>query len=125
MKLTEKKAITMLERARLWEVEEAIDMYPENERDGRDDFQMLADEAGYILSLYDEDTCHADDLKQSKEILRATNYGKSIDPVWVSTLKPVYKKSDIECAKDSVNEYNRLKRFVERLEKIGYYSKWL
>lgn len=123
MELTDKKAIKMLHAARLLDVEESIDIYPEDEREGRDDFQMLADEAGYILSMYGEDTCYYDDLKQARYILSRTKYGKRI-PFSLRTMKPIYTVSEIENAKYSVNEYNRLKRFVARLEKMGYISRW-
>lgn len=125
MKLTDGKAIAMLQRARLYDVEESIDTYPENERDGRDDWQMLADEAGYIYSLYFEDTCHAEALEDARRVLAETKYGKVI-PLDPRTFKPKrgYMPSDIQVAKDIVNEFNRLKRFCERLEKMGYHSKW-
>lgn len=127
MKLTDEKAIKMLRRARLIEVEESLDCYPEDERDGRSDMQMLADEAGYVYSCYLEDGhCFKDDLDDSREKLRETKYGKVI-PVNPTTFKPLhgYYPSDIQCAKDCVNEFKRTESLVKRLEKLGYYSKWL
>ena len=127
MKLTDEKAIKMLKKARLYELEEMIDNYPENERDGRNDWQMLADEAGYYYSCYLEDGhCFKDDLADAREKLRETKNGKVI-PIDKKTFRPLhgYWPSDLQIARDAVNEFNRLKRFVERLEKRGYYSKWL
>ena len=127
MKLTNENAIKMLKKARLLEVEESLDMYPENERDGRDDWQMLADEAGYIYSCYLEDGhVNNDALFEARELLRETRYGKVI-PIDSRTFRPKrgYWPSDIQGAKDCVNAFNRLERFVERLEKLGYYSRWL
>lgn len=127
MELTNKEAIKMLKKARLYELEEIIDNYPEDERDGRDDWQMLADEAGYYYSCYLEDGhCFRDDLQDAREKLRETKYGKVI-PLDPYTLRPRrgYYPSDIQIAKDCVNEFNRLERLVKRLEKMGYYSKWL
>lgn len=127
MKLTDEKAIKMLMKARLYDVEESIDTYPENERDGRDDFQMLADEAGYIYSCYFEGGhVNNDALYGARELLRETKYGKVI-PIDSRTFRPKrgYYQSDIQDAKDIVNAFNRLERFVNRLEKLGYYSKWL
>ena len=127
MKLTDERAIKMLRKARLYEVEESIDSYPEDERDGRDDFQMLADEVGYVYSCYLEDGhCFKDDLEMAREKLRQTKYGKVI-PLDPRTLKPRrgYYPSDIDLAKTCVNEFNRTERMVKRLEKMGYYSKWL
>jgi len=125
MKITDTKVLDMIKRMRSCELEEAIDAYPENERDGRSDIQFFADEAGYILSLYEEDgTCHYDVLKESRYILNRTKYGKAI-PVWLSTLKPVYQPSDIRLAKDVVNEYNRYKRLLKKLNSMGVYSRWI
>lgn len=127
MVLTDKTAIQMLKKARLLDVEENLDTYPENERDGRDDFQMLADEAGYIYSCFFEDGhCYKDDLEDAKRILSETKYGKVI-PLNPVTLKPKrgYYPSEIQGCKDLVNMVNRLERFVKRLEKLGYYSRWL
>lgn len=126
MTLTDQKAIKMLEKARLWEVAESIYNYPEDEREGRSDFQMLADEASYMYSCYYEDGhCFHDDLMEAKEKLRETNYGKRI-PLDSRTFRPKhgYWPSDIQNCKNAVNEFNRLKRFVERLEKLGYIGKW-
>lgn len=127
MKLKDEQVIRILKRVRLYELEEAIDTYPENERDGRSDWQMLADEAGYIYSCYHEDGhVFKDDLEGARELLRETRYGKVI-PLDQRTLKPRrgYYPSDIQIAKNCVNEFNRLERLVNKLEKLGYYSKWL
>ena len=117
MKLTDNEAIKMLKKARLFEVEEHIDSYPEDERDGRNDFQMLADEAGYVYSCFLEDG-HVlrDDLEYSKRKLSETKYGKVI-PLNPNTLRPKqgYYPSEIQSCKDCVNEFNRLERFVKRL----------
>lgn len=124
MNITDKAAIRILKKLNSCDVWEKIYTYPEEERDGRSDMQMVADEAGYILSMYEESgTTFYDDLKESRYILNRTQYGKQI-PLWVSTLKPVYAPSDIQAAKDVVNEYNRLKRLIKRLSNEGYYSKW-
>lgn len=124
MVFTDKEAIKRLEKLRVLEVEESIDVYPEDERDGRSDMQMLADEAGYILSLFEEDEhAYNDALRESRYILNRTKYGKAI-PISPITLKPVYMSSDIWSSKEIVNAYNRLKRFVKRMAEDGYYSRW-
>lgn len=123
MKLTNEKAIKMLKKARLYQLEEMLDEYPDDEVDERDDFQMIADEGGYWLSMYDEDTVYKDDLDRSKRILSETNYGKFV-PILSSTFRPKYSEWDIQASKNSVNEYNRLKRLIERLRGMGYYSRW-
>ena len=124
MKITDQEVIKIMKRARLYEVEESVYTYPENERDGRSDMQVLADEASYYLSLYEEDgTAHSDDLAWAKEVLSRTRYGK-VMPLYMPSMTPVYRPSDIQNAKDCVNEYNRLKRLVKRLEGKGYYGRW-
>jgi len=124
MELTDKTAIKLLKKLNSCELWERVDSYPEDERDGRSDMQMLADEAGYMLSLFEEDgTAHYDDLKECRHILNRTKYGK-VMPCYFPSLMPMYNLSDIQTAKDVVNEYNRLKRFVKRMEERGYYSEW-
>lgn len=125
MKLTDTNALNELKKARSSELDEAINSYPEDERDGRTDLQMLADELSYILSNFEE-SGHVlcDDLAHAKEVLYKTKYGKVI-PLWQSTLTPVYSKSDIEIAKSTINEYKRLQSCMKRLNKQGYYGKWL
>lgn len=124
MNITDEKTLKLLKKLDCWDVWDALDMYPDDERDGRSDMQMLADEAGYILSMYEESgTSFYDDLKESKYILNRTKYGKRI-PVIVPQMIPIYKPSDIQGAKDTVNEYNRLKRLVKKLKDDGYYSQW-
>ena len=126
MTLTDEKAIAMLRKARCYDVEEDLDTYPENERDGRDDFQMIADEAGYRYSCYFEDGhCDNDARLEAIELLRETKYGKVI-PLDKRTLKPKhgYWPHDIQDAKDFLNMVARTGRLVERLRKMGYYSRW-
>ena len=127
MKFTDKNAIKMLKKLNVFDVEDDIDFYPEDERDGRSDMQMLADEAGYVLSCYEEDGhAYHDALEEAREKLYETQYGKVI-PLDVRTLKPKhgYWEYDIQNAKDYVNGYRRLQRLVEKLKKMGYYSKWV
>ena len=127
MKFKDEQVIKLLKKVRMLDLEEAVDSYPEDERDGRNDWQMLADEAGYIYSCFLEDGhVFKDDLDGSRALLRETKYGKVI-PLDQRTLKPKrgYWPSEIQGAKDCVNEFNRLERLVRKLEKLGYYSRWL
>ena len=124
MKITDKDALKELKRVRSFELEESLDTYPENERDGRSDMQMLADELSYILSNYSEDGhVLCDDLERAKEIIRETQNGK-VMPLWSSSLKPKYRPSDIQIARDAINEYRRLKNCMKRLNAKGIYGKW-
>lgn len=124
MKLTNKEALKQLKTVRSCELEERIESYPENERDGRSDLQMLADEAGYMYSLFFENgTAHYDDLEDAKEVLRETKNGKEI-PLNARTLKPIYRQYYIDNCKERINEVKRLGNLMKRLNKMGIYSKW-
>lgn len=123
MILTDKTALKELKRANSFELENSVNCYPENERDGRSDLQMLADECSYIVSNFEE--CgHVlyEDLEHAREVLRETRNGKFI-PLY-SNLTPKYRNSDIEIARGSINEYRRLKNCLKRLNKMGYYGRW-
>lgn len=124
MTITSKEVQRQLKIVNSCELEEMLDCYPENERGGRSDIQMLADEAGYLLSMFNEEgTAHNDDLTDARELLRETKYGREI-PLNEKTLKPVYRPSEIQTAKDIVNEYARLTNLLIRLRRKGVHSKW-
>lgn len=125
MNITDAGVLKELKRVRSFDLEDDIRDYPENERDGRNDWQVLADETSWILSNYEEDG-HVlyDTLENAKEILRETKNGKCI-PVWASTLKPKYRESDIRMARDIINEYKRLISLYKRIKEKGYYGRWM
>lgn len=119
MKLTDREAIKALKKVRIFELEEMLYNYPDDEVEDRSDWEMIANEAGWLLEVFQEgDTSHADDLRYAREILSRTKYGK-VTPANPRTLNPIYSKTDVQWAKDTVNEYNRLVRFVEKLRKMG------
>lgn len=121
MKLTDKEAIKALKKVRCGELWEMLDEYPENEIDGRTDWEMIANEAGWLLDSYNsDDTCRHEDLEDARRILAETKYGK-VMPYRFPSLQPVYKPHQIQSAKDQVNEYNRLTRFVAKLKGMGLY----
>lgn len=125
MKITDKEALRQLKIVKCGELEEMLDTYPENERDGRSDLQMVADEAGYLYSLFaEEGTGHWDALEDARQIMRETENGKAtlLD---VKTLRPIYQKHDIEYARKLINEHRRLARLINRMAKMGAFSRWL
>lgn len=126
MKLTDKKAISIYKRLKMSELIESIDEYPEDERDGRNDLQILTDEINYFRSCFEEDG-HAfkESLDDAKELLRETKNGTSI-PLDPRTLKPKYGyyPSDIQIAKDVISEYKQLQYYEKRLRDMGYFGKW-
>lgn len=124
MVISDKEALKELKRVRSLELDMSIDDYPENERDGRSDMQMIADECSYILSNFEEygHVLH-DDLQEAKELIRKTKNGKVI-PLWKSTLRPVCSRSDIQIARNTINEHRRLQNLMKRLNAKGFYGKW-
>ena len=124
MNLTDKSAISALKRVNCCELTDLVYDYPEDERDGRTDWEMIANEAGYLLSMFrEDDTAHSDGLREAREILHRTKGGK-VMPINARTLKPLYKPYEIQTARDTVNEYNRLARFVKKLQSMGLYCPW-
>lgn len=125
MKLTDKKAINIYNRLKTYELIESIDDYPENERDGRDDLQFLADEISYFRSMFEEDTIFKDSLDDARALLRETKNGKLI-PLDTKTFKPKrgYYPSDIESAKGVVAQYKQLQYYEKRLKDMGYYGSY-
>ena len=123
MKITDKEVLRQLKIVRSYQLEESIETYPEDERDGRSDMQILADEVSWFVSLYTEGgTATSEDYEYAKEILRETNNGKI--PLRLSDLKPKYSPRDIQEAKNTINEFKRLKNLMERLNKKGYFGIW-
>ena len=124
MKITDKEVLKEMKRIRSGELWMSVDSYPDDERDGRTDEQFVADELSYILSCFEEDG-HVlyDDLNGAKEILRETKNGKVI-PFWSGSLQPKYRPSDIQNARDAVNEYRRLKNGMKRFNDKGIYGRW-
>lgn len=122
MKITDKEAKKQLKMIGFMELSESIETYPEEERNGRTDLEIILQEAEYFLDMYDEDTVYYEDLEQAKEFLRESKNGKII-PCW-NTLPPMPKFSTIEFeikvqeARNSINDYKRLKAGVQRLYKL-------
>ena len=120
MKITDKEVLKQLRIVRCSDLEENIRTLPEDEVEGRSDLQVLKDELEYLLSLYDEGgTCHSEDLEQAREFMRETKNGKVI-PCY-NTLPPTPKysvtrlKLEVDKARNTINEYNRLKSLERRL----------
>lgn len=123
MKLQDQEAIKFLRKANLGQVSSRIDDYPESDVEGKSDWQMIADEASWVLSEYRsyESSLH-EDLEEARRILSLTRYGKVTAYDWNG--KP-YSQARIQLAKDSVNSYKRLLRFIDRLAAVGYRGRWL
>ena len=124
MKINDAEVLKELKRVRSGELWCRMEDFPDDEVDGRSDMQMLADELSWLIENFEEcGCCLHEDLEEAREILRETRYGKVI-PLWKDSLKPVYDKHRIQSCKDTVNEYNRLKTLMKRLNAKGIYGKW-
>lgn len=98
---------------------------PEDERDGRSDLQILADEVSYRLSLYTEGgTCAGEEYEEAVQLL------KEKIPCWntiphIPKYTPIQLENKTKEAKSVVNEYKRLVSLMSRLNKRGYYGRCL
>lgn len=120
MKITDKEVLKQLKIVRCSELEVNIINTSEDEVEGRSDMRILKDELEYLLSLYDEGgTCHSEDLEQAREYIKETKNGKQFkldanDPVRSIKRAQIRFKQ----AKNTVNEYNRLKSLEKRLKEM-------
>ena len=124
MELKNKELVKMIEKARLYELEERI-MSIEDDSDmkqeGMTETEYILREAEWLVEDFEDDGCLIhDDLVDARRLLRETRNGKCI-PIDISRgfrPKRGYEKYNIDRAKNLVNEYNRTKRFVERLGRM-------
>ena len=131
MKLTDKDAIKALNKLGIYELWDMIDSYPEDERDGRTDWEMVANEASYLLSCCDEEGhTHKEDLDEARELLKLARRGlrkgdklSSVVQI-VTSYGRVYHWTEIDDADRLVKEYNKLKRFVAKLDRMGLPIPW-
>ena len=121
MKLTDKEAIKALKKVRIYDLEMMLSDYPEDERDGRTDWDMIANEAGWLLDGFREDG-HANHeaLEEAKDLIRQTQNGKVFPGLLTSAQVESYRFR-VQDARDLINMVNRLERFVKKLQGMGYY----
>lgn len=116
MKLTDKKAIKALKKVRCYRLERTIDDLPENEVDGRTDWEIIANEAGWLLDAYNSLGCaRCEDLEEAKYVIYRSRRGLPND------IGQPYTEWQIQDAKDRISEYNRLDKFVKKLKGMGLY----
>ena len=126
MIITDKEVIKWVKIARNYWLTEDLDEFEEDDRGGRDDKQILADEVSWRLSCYTEGgTSIGDEYDEAVEYIKETKNGKQFrinpnDPV--RSLDRAKRKYN-EC-KEVVNEYNRLVSLKKRLEARGYKGRW-
>lgn len=115
MTITDKRALKIVKSIKCYEAKESIESYPEEERNGKTDLDIILSELEYFAYMFEEvDGVYKGDLDESREILRKTHNGKSI-PISLTTLKPIYSEWRINSAKKTVSEYRQLKRLITKL----------
>lgn len=117
MKLTDPEAIKALNKANICELSDMISDYPESDIDGRSDWDMIANEAGWLLDMFNSsDTAHNDDLNDARQTLQRLYRIKRR----TGTLT-THQYIELDRARYTINEYNRLTGFVKRLKARGLY----
>ena len=119
MNITDKAVKAIVKYIDMVELTESIESFPEDERNGKTDLEIVADEISYYLhDFYEEDgNVFSGDLEESRRILKETKNGKFI-PISLMSYAPIYSRSRIENAKSTVSEYRRLKRGEKKIEDL-------
>lgn len=121
MKLTDTEAIKALQKVRCYDLEMMLSDYPENERDGRSDWDMIANEAGWLLDGFrSDDHANYEALEEAREIIRETKNGK-VFPGLLTSVQLASYRIRVQDARDLINMVRRLERFVEKLKGMGLY----
>ena len=96
------------------ELENNLDSFPEEERDGKSDMEIFCDEVYYLIDMYIEPgTRQYNDLKWAREIMKKTKRGTVI-PVDLN-FNSKYSQCDVDLASEITNEVKRLKNCTRRL----------
>lgn len=121
MKLTDKDVIKELKRVRILDLDEMLSDYPEDDRDGRSDWDMVANEAGWLLDSFRDDS-HAnyEALEEARELIRETKNGKVFHGL-LTSVELKRKQNEVYSARELINMVNRLTRFVNKLKSMGLY----
>ena len=114
LKITDKAVLSELKKVRSVELENNLDSFPEEERDGKSDMEIFCDEIYYLIDMYIEPgTRQYNNLKWAREIMKKTKRGTVI-PVDVN-FNPKYSQCDVDLASEITNEVKRLKNCTRRL----------
>lgn len=118
MKFTDEKAKKIFKRIMCDEVSESIETFPEEEREGRTDLQIINEEVDYFLYMFEEEgTVFSEDLENAKAVMKETQNGKII-PLRLYDFKPKYARWEVEACKRTIAEYRQLKRISKRVKEL-------
>ena len=121
MKLTDQEAIKALKRVRICDLDDMLSDYPQDEVDGRTDWEMIANEAGWLLdSFCDYDTANHEALEEAKNLIRQTKNG-TVFPGLLTSVQLKSWQIRVQDARDLINMVKRLERFVQKLKGMGLY----
>ena len=121
VKLTDQEAIKALRKVRCYDLEMMLSDYPEDERDGRSDWEMIANEAGWLLdSFRSDDHANHEALEESKDLIRQTKNG-TVFPGLLTSIQLKSWQIRVADARELINMVNRLTRFVQKLKGMGLY----
>lgn len=124
MNITDKQVQKWIDKLSDYTLEESIRTLPEEEREGRSDIQIFADELSYELSKYHEDGWEQkEDLEEARRILRETENGKA-NPIDFETFRLKYTKLEILQAKEEVRRERSLAYRLKKLNEMGIYGAW-
>lgn len=116
MNITDRKMKELVRRIKCVELKESILTFPEAERYGKTDRQIIIDEVDYFKEIFEEDGNMFNlDLERSIRLLRRTKNGKefpTIDPREIKRLM-----IEVEEAKRTVSEYRQIRRISETLRR--------
>ena len=117
MEIKDKEVLKLLNRVNCYDLRNGIELFPEEERDGKSDMEIFLEELDYLLELFEEDSTLRDDLIEARDFIKKTKNGKVI--LLNGDLSPVYTPSGFDLvlkrSRDIVNEYNRVMKLAKEL----------
>lgn len=113
--ITDKKVLRVLGRIKNTWVYDNVNSFPDDERQGMSDMDILKNEIDYVINRFDDyNGVIGRDLAEAKRILKETKNGKYIS-FDINTFKPIYTDWEINDAKNLIAEYKQLKYYQKVL----------
>lgn len=133
MKLKDEKLEKEIKRRRLYDLEQDIMDITEDEipglmKDYGNEWQLVAEELSWILYTWgtDDGASAYQELHEAQRFLQKTKHGKEMPMPWpmpkdIETAVLAHKNK-VAMAKEVVNEFGRMLRFMQKLQEAGYYG---
>lgn len=118
MQITDKRVIRILSRIKnAWCVED-VETFPEDERNGQSDMDILKDEIYYIIERFeDSEGALGSEYAEALEIMKKTKNGK-VMPYTFPDFEPLYEQYEVNDAKALIAEYKQLKYYHNKLRGV-------